>query len=78
MAITPEASDHLDRMLRHQKEVAAGLIPADSPVDFIRSDWQPDENGKPGWFSPAWNPDQRTIDAVADAQAAFNAARYEE
>ncbi len=59
MPVTPEATEYVDRLVQHIKEVEAGLIPADSPVDFIRSDWQPDENGKPGWFGPDWKPDER-------------------
>jgi len=36
--VNPEVSDHRDRLLQHQEEMEAGLMPADSPVDFIRSD----------------------------------------
>jgi hypothetical protein len=62
-----EAFDHVDRLVQHVIEVEAGLIPADSPPTWIRSDWQPDANGKPAWFGPDWHLDERTLDAVADA-----------
>lgn len=68
MAVTPEATEHVDRLIQHIAEVNAGLIPADSPVDFIRSDWEPDENGRPGWFGPNWDPDEATIDSAQEAQ----------
>jgi hypothetical protein len=67
MPVTPEASEHLDRLMQHIKEVNAGLIPEDSPVDFIRADWKPDENGKPGWFGPDWKPEERDVEAIAEA-----------
>ena len=51
--------------MQHIREVNAGLIPATSPVDFIRADWVPDADGKPGWFAPDWDPDQRNVDAIA-------------
>jgi len=63
------ADEHVDRLVQHIKEVEAGLIPADSPVTFIRSDWQADENGKPGWFGPDWNADERSVDSAGEARA---------
>jgi hypothetical protein len=49
-----EVSDHLDKMLQHESEVAAGLIPADSPPDFVYADWKPGPGGVPGWFGPGF------------------------
>ena len=64
MPDTPEALELADRINQHNKEVAAGLIPADSPPTFIRADWKPNENGLPGWFPPDFKPGQVIIDGV--------------
>ena len=49
-------------MLQHEKEVEAGLIPADSPPDFVRADWKPGPGGVPGWFGPDFRPPAITED----------------
>ncbi len=60
---TPESDALVERMAQHTREVEAGLIPADSPPGFIRSDWKLDERGFPGWFGPDWKPTERAIKA---------------
>ena len=62
MPVTPESLEVVDRIHQHNKEVAAGLIPADSPPTFIRADWKPNENGLPGWFPPDFKPGQVIIE----------------
>jgi len=46
-------------------EVERGLIPADSPPDFLREDWVPDAKGLPGWFGPDCAPTEDVLDAFA-------------
>jgi hypothetical protein len=53
---TPESDAGVWKMWLHMQEVSAGLIPADSPVDFVRADWKPDAKGFPGWYGPDYNP----------------------
>ena len=64
MPDTPEALELADRINQHNKEVAAGLIPEDSPPTFIRADWKPNENGLPGWFPPDFKAGQVFINGV--------------
>ena len=56
---TPESDAGVKRMYQHQVEVEQGLIPADSPVDFVRADWKPDVKGFPGWYGPDYDPTER-------------------
>ena len=69
MAVTPEAKVHQIKLLQHEKEVAAGLIPEDSPPDFIRADWGKAEEhgGRPGWYGPRWDPEEAARRAEAYA-----------
>lgn len=50
-----EEEAHRVRLVQHAEEVEAGLIPPDSPPTWLRSDWVPDEHGRPGWFGPSFN-----------------------
>ena len=52
--------------MQHMREVEAGLIPADSPPDFVRSDWKPGPGGLPGWFGPDYHPTPEAIAAFAE------------
>lgn len=57
-----EARKLADRLHRHAGQVLAGVIPADSPVDFTVP--QPvDDRGLPWWFGPDYAP---TEDAVVE------------
>ena len=56
---TPESDAGVKKMFQHIQEVEAGLIPEDSPVDFVRSDWKPDARGFPGWYGPDYDPNER-------------------
>ena len=47
-----EAHADVERLMQHMREVEAGLIPADSPPDFVRSDWKPGPGGLPDGSVP--------------------------
>ncbi len=57
------------RLIQHQEEVEAGLIPASSPPDFIRADWgkAEDHGNRPGWYGPSWDPEEAQLRAEAYA-----------
>lgn len=57
-----EAVDHIDTIVKHAQQVEEGLIPADSPPDFVRPD-DAEVDGKPWWFGPDYNP---TDEAIAE------------
>jgi hypothetical protein len=57
MAVTPEATEHVERLWRHMVQVEAGLIPSDSPVTYLLED------------SVLGDSDQKTVDAMAEAVA---------
>lgn len=51
-----EHEDLADRMTLHLQQVQAGLIPEDSPVDFVRPEGDDAlVDGKPWWFGPDYN-----------------------
>lgn len=59
-----EAHDEVRRMFEHMQQVEAGLIPADSPPDFVR----PEDglgggpNGDlPWWFPPDYKPTEEAL-----------------
>ena len=60
-----DAFDHLDRLMKHTAQVEAGLIPSDSPPDFVRPEGEAalDERGLPWWFGPDYHP---TPEAIAE------------
>lgn len=64
--------DEQERREQHDHEVAEGLIPADSPPDFIRADWgkAEDHGNRPGWFGPDYNAEEalRRSEAYASAE----------
>jgi hypothetical protein len=53
-----EHEDYADRMELHTKQVAAGLIPEDSPPDFVRPEGTEavDDHGRPWWFGKSYKP----------------------
>jgi hypothetical protein len=66
-----EAFDHVDRITResiHAAQVKDGLIPADSPPDFVRPEGEAavGENGLPSWFGPNYKPTSEAIKAFAE------------
>jgi hypothetical protein len=65
MAATPEGHARIERLLEHQRQVDAGLIPADSPPDFLRPEGADalDERGLPWWMGPEYLP---TPEALAE------------
>ena len=54
-----------DSIVQHRAEVDAGLLPADSPPDFVRSDWQQRPDGLPGWFPPEYHPTNEALEEFA-------------
>jgi hypothetical protein len=58
MAATPEDHAYIRRLLKHAEQVKAGLIPSDSPPDFVRpeGDAARDAKGLPWWFGPDYHP----------------------
>jgi hypothetical protein len=65
MAASPEAHAYVHRLFKHAEQVQAGLLPADSPPDFVRPEGADalDERGLPWWYGPSWNP---TPEAIAE------------
>ena len=55
-----EANERVERMMLHAMQVADGLIPEDSPPDFVAPDDLP-ENGLPWWFGPDYHPTPRPL-----------------
>jgi hypothetical protein len=49
---------------KHARQVAEGLIPADSPPTFVRPEGDDalDERGLPWWFGPDYHPTERAIE----------------
>lgn len=65
-----EAVDHVKRITDHAQQVEAGLIPADSPPDFVRPEGDAAEvDGKPWWFGPDYAPTDQAIAAFAEMPA---------
>lgn len=62
-----EAFDHVDAIVKHAQQVSAGLIPADSPTDFVRpeGDAALDSKGRPWWFGSSYSPTEEAIKAFA-------------
>lgn len=57
-----EAHARVEKLMLHQEQVDAGLIPEDSPPLFTLP--QPlDDKGRPWWFGPSWDP---TPEAIAE------------
>ena len=77
MAATPEAHARIERMMLHIQQVDAGLIPADSPPDFVRpeGDRAHDERGLPWWFGPDYHP---TPQALAEFSKPVGAPKEDE
>jgi hypothetical protein len=55
-----EAKARVKRMVLHAEQVGAGLLPVDSPPDFVRPDTV-DERGLPWWFGPDYHPTDRAL-----------------
>ncbi len=50
-----------DRQMRHVGQVLAGVIPADSPADFVLPEGEAAlVDGRPWWWGPV-NPDVETL-----------------
>jgi len=46
-----EAHDHIRLLMKHREQVDAGLIPKDSPPDFVRPEGEDAlVDGLPWWF----------------------------
>jgi len=58
-----EAHDHIRRLVKHREQVDAGLIPKDSPPDFVRPEGLVD--GKPWWFGPDYHPTPEALAAFS-------------
>jgi hypothetical protein len=57
MAPSDDRMEHVDRLAKHAVQVAAGLLPADSPPDFIRPEGSDAlVNGLPWWFGFDYKP----------------------
>ena len=56
----------MKRIMLHAVQVQDGLIPADSPDDFVKpeGDAALDENGLPWWFGPNFCPTPEALDAA--------------
>jgi hypothetical protein len=62
MATTPEDHAYFDRVFKHIEQVEAGLIPADSPPDFVRPEGEDGMvNGLPSWFGPDYHPTEAAL-----------------
>jgi hypothetical protein len=59
-----EAHERIEKLLLHQQQVDAGLIPADSPPTFVRPEGADalDERGLPWWFGPDYHPTERALE----------------
>ena len=59
-----EAHDHIRLLMKHREQVDAGVIPKDSPPDFLRPEGDDalDERGLPWWFGPDYHPTERAIE----------------
>lgn len=62
-----EHEDYADRMELHDRQVAAGLIPTDSPPDFVRPTGSAaeDASGLPWWFGPDYKPTDDALESFA-------------
>jgi hypothetical protein len=60
-----EARARMERIYLHAQQVEAGLLPANSPPDFVRPEGDDalDERGLPWWFGPSY---QATPEALAE------------
>ena len=58
-----EAHAHIRLLMKHREQVDAGLIPKDSPPDFVRPEGDDalDERGLPWWFGPDYHPTERAL-----------------
>jgi len=72
-----EAKARMERIFLHAQQVQAGLIPADSPPDFVRPEGNAalDERGLPWWFGPDYHP---TPEALAEFSKPMNASDQDE
>ena len=64
MAVTPEATEHIERLMEHIRQVEAGVIPRATPVDFIISDWSVDSPEARAWVGPRWPEVQAALDTA--------------
>ncbi|MGA2931674.1 MAG: hypothetical protein ABSE98_06260 [Acidimicrobiales bacterium] len=59
-----EAHERIEKLLLHQQQVDAGLIPEDSPPTFVRPEGDAAlVNNLPWWFGPDYHP---TPEAIAE------------
>ena len=60
-----EAHVHIRLLMKHRAQVDAGLIPKDSPPDFVRPEGDDalDERGMPWFYGPSWRPTPEAIAA---------------
>jgi hypothetical protein len=56
-----EAHKHIRLLMKHREQVDAGLIPNDSPPDFVRPEGDDalDERGLPWFHGPSYSPTQK-------------------
>jgi len=75
--VSDEAKARMERIFLHAQQVQAGLIPADSPPDFVRPEGNAalDERGLPWWFGPDYHP---TPEALAEFSKPMNASDQDE
>lgn len=57
-----EATDHVKAIMEHAQQVAAGLLPVDSPPEFVRPEGEDAMiNGLPWWFGENYKPDEAAL-----------------
>ncbi len=63
MTVNDADRERMKRSMLHAVQVQEGLIPADSPPDFVRpeGDAATDERGLPWWFGPEYCPTPEAI-----------------
>ena len=54
----------VERLHQHNIQVAAGLIPEDSPPTWTTQDQKPDEKGLPWWLGPNYNPSPEMLEGM--------------
>ena len=53
---SPEARDRIEKLMKHQEQLDAGLIPKDSPPTFVRPEGEDAlVDGLPWWFGGTGN-----------------------
>ena len=66
MPVSDADRERMKRIMLHAVQVQDGLIPANSPDDFVKpeGDTALDKKGLPWWFGPDFHPTQVALDAA--------------